>query len=128
MNMLQRHIAAAKKKEGGFTLVELLIVIVILGILAAVVVFSVGGITDRGKKSACEASRSSILTASESAFAVTGTRPATVALLESGGFLNLGQATFAGNVVSGGATGNTWSLTYVPGTPPAPATVTGSCA
>jgi prepilin-type N-terminal cleavage/methylation domain-containing protein len=44
-----------KRKDEGFTLIELLIVIVILGILAAVVVFAVNGITDRGEKSACKA-------------------------------------------------------------------------
>ena len=44
-----------KKKDEGFTLIELLIVIVSLGILATVVVFAVGGITNRGKKSACDA-------------------------------------------------------------------------
>lgn len=127
MNMLQRHIAAAKKKEGGFTLVELLIVIVILGILAAVVVFSVGGITDKGKKSACEASRTSILTAAESAFAQTGSYPATAAALQTAGFLNAGGATISGAAVSGGSGANAWTLTYAPGAPPAPATVTGTC-
>ena len=40
--------------ERGFTLIELLVVIVILGLLAAVVVFAVGGITDKGKGSACK--------------------------------------------------------------------------
>jgi general secretion pathway protein G len=44
-----------KKNDEGFTLIELLIVIVILGILATVVVFAVGGITDRGQESACDA-------------------------------------------------------------------------
>ena len=44
-----------KKNDEGFTLIELLIVIVILGILATVVVFAVGGITDKGKTSACKA-------------------------------------------------------------------------
>ena len=39
-----------KKNDEGFTLIELLIVIVILGILATVVVFAVGGITDRGQR------------------------------------------------------------------------------
>jgi len=49
----------------GFTLIELLVVIVILGILAAVVVFSVRGITDKGDASACEAQLSTVETAVE---------------------------------------------------------------
>ena len=52
--MLER-IREARKNEKGFTLIELLIVIVILGILAAVVVLAVGGVTDKGHKSACKA-------------------------------------------------------------------------
>jgi general secretion pathway protein G len=49
----------------GFTLIELLVVIVILGILAAVVVFAVSGITDRGKKSACKTDVRTLRTAVE---------------------------------------------------------------
>jgi general secretion pathway protein G len=62
--MLNR-IREAKKNEKGFTLIELLIVIVILGILAAIVVFSVSGITDRGKASACKADVETITVAGE---------------------------------------------------------------
>ena len=54
-----------KRREEGFTLIELLIVIVIIGILAAVVVFAVSGIADRGQTSACSADLSSMRTASE---------------------------------------------------------------
>ena len=53
----------------AFTLIELLIVIVILGILAAIVVFAIGGITDKGNKSACKSDRSTVEVASEAYFA-----------------------------------------------------------
>ena len=56
----QKNLAAK-----GFTLIELLVVIVILGILAAVVVFAVSGITDRGQKSACKTDARTLRTAAE---------------------------------------------------------------
>ncbi len=67
--MLQRHMEKKRAGEGGFTLVELLVVIVILGILAAIVVFAVGGITDKGQTSACKADKSSLETAEEADYA-----------------------------------------------------------
>lgn len=57
--------SSMKKNDEGFTLIELLIVIVILGILAAVVVFAVGGITDNGEESACKAEKKTIEVAVE---------------------------------------------------------------
>jgi prepilin-type N-terminal cleavage/methylation domain-containing protein len=64
------------RNEDGFTLIELMIVIVILGILAGIVVFAVGGITDRGTQAACKTDVSTIQTGVEAYYAKTGGYPA----------------------------------------------------
>ena len=51
---LQLKKAEAQGDESGFTLIELLIVIVVLGILAAIVVFALGGVTGKSVVSACQ--------------------------------------------------------------------------
>ena len=75
-----------KKQDEGFTLIELLIVIVILGILATVVVFAVGGITDQGEVSACKADYKTLEVAVEAYRAQEGSYPAagTAAALTTG--------------------------------------------
>jgi general secretion pathway protein G len=65
-------IRQAVRNENGFTLIELLMVIVILGILSGIVVFAVGGITDKGQTSACKADLSTVATAEEAFYAQTG--------------------------------------------------------
>ena len=70
---------AAEEFDGGFTLIELLIVIVVLGILAAIVVFSLGTITGKSAVAACEADAQQFNTglaafyASNQAYPVTAT-------------------------------------------------------
>ncbi|MGD0055269.1 MAG: prepilin-type N-terminal cleavage/methylation domain-containing protein [Acidimicrobiales bacterium] len=54
---------AAGEIEEGFTLIELLIVIVVLGILAAVVIFALGGITGKSAVAACQADGATVSTA-----------------------------------------------------------------
>jgi prepilin-type N-terminal cleavage/methylation domain-containing protein len=69
--MLER-IRRARRDESGFTLIELLIVIVILGILAAIVVFAVNGIQNRGTAAACKADVETVTVAAEAYDAQNG--------------------------------------------------------
>jgi prepilin-type N-terminal cleavage/methylation domain-containing protein len=66
---VSRAIRKRDAGEGGFTLVELLVVIVVLGVLAAVVVFSVGGISNKSKSAACSSDVNSVQTAEEAYYA-----------------------------------------------------------
>ena len=72
---MNRKVTRIRRGESGFTLIELMIVIVILAILAGVVLFAVGGVTDTGKVSACKADYSTISTAAEAYYAKHGTYP-----------------------------------------------------
>ena len=45
-----------KRNQKGFTLIELLIAIVVVGILAAVAIVGIGGLTNTGSKAACTTS------------------------------------------------------------------------
>jgi len=65
--------------EKGFTLVELLVVIVILGVLAAVVVFAVGGITNTSKSSACQIEVRTVNTATQAYYAQKNAYPPSTA-------------------------------------------------
>jgi general secretion pathway protein G len=76
-----------RKNESGFTLIELLIVIVILGVLSGIVVFSVSGITDRGKAAACATTVKTVQVAGEAYYAKNGSYAASAAALQAAGFL-----------------------------------------
>ncbi|MFD9611709.1 type II secretion system protein [Streptomyces sp. NPDC059083] len=65
----RRTRALNETAEAGFTLIELLVVIVILGVLSAIVVFSVKGINDKGQDSACDTDKATIATAEEAFYA-----------------------------------------------------------
>jgi len=67
--MLQRSIEKKRSGEGGFTLIELLVVIVILGILAAIVVFAIGGLSGSAQKTSCSADANTIKTAEDAYYA-----------------------------------------------------------
>jgi len=99
-----------RRDESGFTLIELLIVIVILGVLAAIVAFSVRGIVDRGQTSACKAEVKTVATAEEALYAKTGSY-GTLADLTAGGFLRAGTPEY---VASANAANGSLTLVAAP--------------
>lgn len=48
-----------KRKQGGFTLIELLVAIVVVGILTAVAIVGIGGLTSTAHKASCKATMDS---------------------------------------------------------------------
>jgi prepilin-type N-terminal cleavage/methylation domain-containing protein len=64
------------RDEAGFTLIELMIVIVILGVLAGIVIFAVGGITDTGNLAACKSDVKTVSVGVEAFLAKNGSYPA----------------------------------------------------
>lgn len=57
-----------QKRDRGYTLIEILLVVVVLGILATVVVLSVGGVRGRAEETACSSDRRQLATAVEAYF------------------------------------------------------------
>ncbi|KRC56963.1 MULTISPECIES: prepilin-type N-terminal cleavage/methylation domain-containing protein [unclassified Nocardioides] len=95
------RLQAARRDQRGFTLIELLIVIIILGILAAIVVFSVRGITDKGDESACKIEFRTVNTAIEAYYAENGSEAADLDALVTGGFLKGEGGVYSGKYVTG---------------------------
>ena len=107
---MNKYVERVRRDERGFTLIELLIVIVILAILAGIVIFAVGGITDRGTASACKTDLKTIEVAVEAHYAKTGTYPTNlVPSLTSGAnvFLRWDPA-FTGSTSATGPATSTW--------------------
>ena len=71
-----------RQGDQGFTLIELLLVIVVLGVLATVVVASVGGVTSEAQDSSCKTDAHVLYTAGEAYFAQRATN--TIAPTASG--------------------------------------------
>ena len=88
-----RSMEKKRSGEAGFTLVELLVVIAILGILSAIVVFAVGGISDKGQSSANKTDCAVISAAEEAYFAQKSVYTALQSDLVTAGFLHEPSAT-----------------------------------
>ena len=71
---------SGEASESGFTLIELLIVIVVLGILAAIVVFSLTGVSGQSKQAACTSDAKSVEIAADAfqAASPTGAYPTNI--------------------------------------------------
>lgn len=95
----------ANRQDSGFTLIELLVVIIILGILAAVVVFAVSGVGDRGKLAAITTDAKTIRTAQE-AFCASRGSYATSDELVSNGFLSEKSTLHEVKLLDGGRCGD----------------------
>lgn len=76
--------AQPRRADAGFTLVELLIVIVILGVLAAVTVLVVRGITDRGQETSEAADLDTLVKANEAYWIEHGTNATEQQLVDAG--------------------------------------------
>jgi prepilin-type N-terminal cleavage/methylation domain-containing protein len=66
---MRNRIQRLHQEDSGFTLIELLVTVVILGVLAAIVVFSVQNFKDDGVQAACKADMKNVEVASEAYYA-----------------------------------------------------------
>jgi len=71
MDQMFNRVARRKRNgQGGFTLIELLVVIAVLAILAAIVIFNVTGVSDKGRTAACQTDLKTVQTATDAYYNV----------------------------------------------------------
>jgi type IV pilus assembly protein PilA len=110
--------------EGGFTLIELLVAIVVVGVLTAVAIVGIGGLTNNGKVGACKASVDAAKAASAVFYANNSGYPTSFSDMQNDNgkvdfdtanvTLSNGGKTMSGSgwsetIAGGGATSNTFT-------------------
>ncbi len=63
--------------QGGFTLIELLVVIAVLSVLAAIVIFNVTGVKNKGTTASCQTDTQTLQTAVDAYYNATSAYPVT---------------------------------------------------
>lgn len=125
-NMIEKRME--QRGQGGFTLIELLVVIAILGVLAGVVVFAVGGISDNSQESACKIEERTFKTAVQAYRSQEGAYPtgwnAAIASTTP-------ASTFVPGLLDSQLDAAKWTVTWTPApgaTPTIAPTAGGDCA
>jgi prepilin-type N-terminal cleavage/methylation domain-containing protein len=104
------------RDERGFTLIELLIAIVVVGVLTAVAIVGIGGLTNSGEEAACNASRDAAKAAIAVHYANANTYPSSFQQLVDAKELDVPSSVDVnGSTMSNG---DKWSLTLEGGQPP----------
>ena len=108
-HIVRKNMSMRRTCRGGFTLVEVLLVVVILGILASVVVVSVGGKQKGAMIKATRASIAAICTAIDLYEVDTGKYPSSLQSLISGS----GEPNWNGPYLKGGMPVDAWGTPFV---------------
>ena len=115
-----KNLQERRGSDEGFTLIELLIAIVVIGVLSAVVIVGIGGLTNNGKTAACKTGADAAKAATAVHYANTnGVYPALLTDMTATTPPELELAT--GQSVTGAGliiASNGWTLTMTPGSPP----------